>query len=87
MDEEYAKLIAGRFGPRLRELRAKAGLSQAALAERCGVRQASVAEYERGTSLPTWPNVVRLALALGATPDSFTAAPAKNPEQDNRNSD
>lgn len=82
MDERYVETVIARFGPRLKELRTGAGLTQAALAERCGVRQASVAEYERGTSAPTWPNVVRLALALGTTPDAFTVA-----EKKNRNSD
>lgn len=84
MDNDYVLAVSARFGPRLKELRGKARLSQAALAERCGVRQASVAEYERGTSVPTWPNVVRLALALGVTPDAFTAAVA---QKENRNSD
>ena len=84
MDAEYVSLVVSRFGPRLKELRGKAGLSQAALGERCGVRQASVAEYERGTSSPTWPAVVKLAHALGVTPDAFIAAASA---KENRNSD
>ncbi|CAN0292558.1 unnamed protein product [Phaeothamnion confervicola] len=84
MDLEYAEQVAERFGARLRELRSKAGITQAALGKKCGVRQASIAEYERGRSSPSWPYVVRLAFALGVTPDAFTAIPG---EKENRNFD
>lgn len=76
MDEDIAAAVAARFGPRLRELRARAGLTQVELATRAGLRQASVADYETGKTSATWPNVVRLAHCLGVTPDAFTAAPA-----------
>lgn len=87
MDEQYAILVASRFGPRLRELRTKAGISQAELGRRSGIRQASIAEYERAVSAPTWPYVVRLALALGATPDAFTIAATEQTSASDRNSD
>ncbi|WP_439624043.1 helix-turn-helix domain-containing protein [Gemmata sp.] len=80
MDQEYATKIAERFGPRLKELRAAAGLTQAGLAEIAGLRQASIADYERGKTSAGWPQVVRLAHALGVTPDTFLreATPDKN---------
>ena len=86
MESELIEATIGRFGSRLRELRNKAALSQAALAQRCGVRQASIAEYETGVYAPAWPAVVRLAHALGVTPDAFLVAPENIPKK-NRNTD
>jgi transcriptional regulator with XRE-family HTH domain len=61
-----ADRIAAGFGRRLAALREQAGaISQKELAARSGVPQPRIAEYELGKRLPTWPNVVRLALALG----------------------
>jgi transcriptional regulator with XRE-family HTH domain len=51
---------------RLRELREAAGLSQTALAERAGVRQATVSDLERGKSKGVeFATLEALADALG----------------------
>ena len=81
MDEEYAARVANRFGPRLRELRTAAGLSQKGLAEIAGIRQASIAAYELCQTSAGWPQVIRLAHALGVTPDTFTREPAGEKNQ------
>lgn len=69
-----AEKQAARFSQRLRELREYKGLTQAALASRSGLRQASIADYERGRSEPTWSSVLALADALGISPDDFATA-------------
>jgi transcriptional regulator with XRE-family HTH domain len=61
------------FGQRLRELREAAGLTQQQLGDAAGMAYQTVAKYERGASIPTWPVVVRLADALGVDTDEFRA--------------
>lgn len=77
----------GWFAPRLRELRAKAGLTQAELARRAGVSQPRVAEYEGGRYAPTWEAVVRLALALEVSADAFLREPEETPPKKIRDPD
>lgn len=84
METDYSASVAIRFGPRLRELRSQSGLTQAELATKAGIRQASITDYERGKTDATWTMVVRLAHALGVTPDAFlreaeTAKENRNP--------
>ncbi|MBO7206404.1 MAG: helix-turn-helix transcriptional regulator [Kiritimatiellae bacterium] len=55
---------AGRFAARLRELREKAGLSQAELAEKTGAKQRSVSNWETGTAQPSFNQLPLLADAL-----------------------
>lgn len=55
---------AGRFAARLRELREKAGLSQAELAEKAGTKQRSVSNWETGTAQPSFNQLPLLADAL-----------------------
>ncbi len=50
----------------LREARAHAGLSQAALAERAGTSQSAIARYETGAAQPSLPTLERLLAACGA---------------------
>ena len=59
------------FGSRLRQLREAAGLTQEQLGERAGMQYQSIAKYERGAVEPTWPNVVKLAEALGVDVGAF----------------
>ncbi|WP_086754418.1 helix-turn-helix domain-containing protein, partial [Streptomyces scabiei] len=42
------------------------GLSQAELAERCGMKQPQISRFEAGGTVPTLPMLRRLARALGA---------------------
>jgi len=50
----------------LREVRRRAGLSQAALATRSGTSQATVSAYERGRKQPSVETFSRLLAAAGA---------------------
>ena len=71
------------FGRVLREVRLKRGLSQQALAERCGSNIPYISELERGLKAPTLTMILRLAGGLEckvrdlmrvfdtAPPDSF----------------
>jgi transcriptional regulator with XRE-family HTH domain len=52
------------FGRVLREVRLKRGLSQHALAERCGSNIPYISELERGLKVPTLTMILRLAVAL-----------------------
>ncbi len=62
--------IQRQFGARVRELRARAGLTQAELAERCGqgVEMQRIGEIERGEQNCTLKTVQRLAKGLGCEP-------------------
>jgi DNA-binding XRE family transcriptional regulator len=64
-----------KFGLRLKELREAAGLSQAELANRAGMKQSSVSAYEQGSREPGWGKVVALAAALGVHADAFELEP------------
>jgi transcriptional regulator with XRE-family HTH domain len=60
------------FAERLRTLRDKAGLSEAKLAEKCGVSFAAIHDYGLGRRKPSFSAVVRLAQALGVTCEAFS---------------
>lgn len=53
------------FGDRMRELREAAGLTQAALAEKLGVPQSAISQWEGGRHAPPVTSVPDLAKALG----------------------
>jgi transcriptional regulator with XRE-family HTH domain len=71
---------ASNFGPRLKELREQAGLTQPQLAERAGLAKAGIANLEQGRTSPAWATVIALCKALAVTPDAFTQAPASRAE-------
>src|SRR5438309_671419 len=71
---------AERFGPRLRELREEAGLTQQQLAEKAGLSQRAVSHWEQGLREPAWSNEVALARALGVNLDAFLVEPAARPQ-------
>ncbi len=48
------------------ELREKHGLTQAQLAERCGIDQGDISRIERGATSPTARTLQRIAEALDA---------------------
>ena len=52
-------------GQLLREARLRAGLTQAALAERAGTLQSAVARWERGEVAPSFETLRRLVRACG----------------------
>ncbi|MGW2472828.1 helix-turn-helix domain-containing protein [Streptomyces sp. NPDC001665] len=58
--------LAYGLGRLVHERRTELGLSQAELAERCGMKQPQVSRFEAGGTIPTLPLLRRLADALGA---------------------
>ncbi len=56
------------IGPRLKDLRLRAGLTQEELAKEAGVTQTTVARIERDAVQPEVTTIRKLAQALGKTP-------------------
>jgi transcriptional regulator with XRE-family HTH domain len=63
-------------GARLRELRTRAGYTQAELAEAVDVYQYEVSNYERDKTEPTFSVLVRLAEVLSVSLDEFVSPPS-----------
>lgn len=63
------------LGPRLRQARIDAGLTQAELAERAGVADATLSRIERGRLVPSITLTTRIATALGVTVDALVSGP------------
>jgi transcriptional regulator with XRE-family HTH domain len=63
--------VTRRFARRLRQSRAAAGLTQAALAERAQLAQPYLSQLERGIREPSIVTVVHLAKALGVKPGTL----------------
>lgn len=59
------------LGDRLARIRRDRGLSQADLAERLGVTQANVSDYERGRYVPNADTIIQLAQILGVSADQL----------------
>lgn len=57
------------IGERIKEARKKAGINQAGLAERVGVSQPTVANWESGIHDPRRVVIARIAEALGVSPE------------------
>jgi transcriptional regulator with XRE-family HTH domain len=63
------------FPMRLKQLRSRANLTQAALAARAGIGQRTISHLEQGQTEPVWSTVLALAKALGVTCDTLAAPP------------
>ena len=61
------------FGEAVRDRRLAAGLSQEALAERCGFDRKSISRVETGAFSPSLDRVFRLADALEVSVDELVA--------------
>lgn len=59
------------FAEKLQKLRAEAGLTQFALAEKAGVSLGAIRNYEQGLREPYWDVALRLARALGVQVETF----------------
>ena len=71
------------FAESLKSHRLAAGLSQAELAKKAGINQATVSRYEEGSREPSWGHVQRIAAALGLGCTEFSedvSLPAAEPE-------
>jgi transcriptional regulator with XRE-family HTH domain len=60
-----------RFSANLRRARQDAGISQEELAERCEIHRTEVSLLERGGREPRLGTMVKLATALGTTPEQL----------------
>jgi transcriptional regulator with XRE-family HTH domain len=60
-----------RFSVNLRRARQDAGISQEELAERCEIHRTEVSLLERGGREPRLGTMVKLATALGTSPDEL----------------
>jgi transcriptional regulator with XRE-family HTH domain len=77
------------FQEKLCVLRARAGLTQEALAERLGVSRQAVAKWEKGLSVPDPEKLLKLCAIfgvcadylLGATPNKQISLPLLNDEE------
>lgn len=63
--------MASNFGKRLQELRKAAGLTQKELAEKAGLSQNGISNWETGDRDPVWSIVQALAAALGVDCSEF----------------
>ena len=61
------------FGKRLKEIRKRHAVSQVDLAQRLGIHQSLISQYERGYLRLHGALLVRLAQALQTTPDEILA--------------
>lgn len=62
------------LGLRVRELRLRQGLTMAQLAERIGVTQPAISQWESGRERPGRESLMKLAEALGTSADQLLAA-------------
>ncbi len=78
--------IAMPFSDRLRALRTERGFSQEKLARAADVSTGTVARLEHAGLDPSWSTVVKLAQALGVSPNDFLdeEVPAGEPATANK---
>jgi len=69
-----------RFSANLRRARKAAGISQEELAERCEIHRTEVSLLERGGREPRLGTMVKLATALGTTPEALCSGITWNPQ-------
>lgn len=67
--------LAQTIGERLKELRARAGLSLERLSRQAGVSRAMLGQIERGRSIPTITVLMRIAAAFQLPVSAFLAPP------------
>ena len=67
--------LAAAVGRRIRRARQRAGVSQAALAERIGCARPTVCRWERGRRLPVLGALVRVAATLNVAPAALLPEP------------
>ena len=56
--------IDATMGERIRYYRQVAGLTQKALAEKCGITESAIRNYELGNRMPDWDTTAEIAFAL-----------------------
>ena len=68
MELDYSQI-----GKRIAQRRKEMGLKQVEVCERAGINDKYLSCIERATSIPSLEVVMKLALALDTTPDTFLA--------------
>ena len=68
------------IGTQIEARRERAGLTQQALAQLIGVTQGTVAKYEAGTRMPSWPVLRRLGSAFKCDPIDLQKRTRKSKE-------
>ena len=63
------------FGETLKHYRETKGLTQQQLADLAEMNKFGLAKLEQGVTEPYWPTVLKLAGALGITPNDFMHTP------------
>jgi transcriptional regulator with XRE-family HTH domain len=86
-DVSSAPGINDRIAARVRELRARGGLSLEALAEASGVSRSMISLVERGESSPTAVVLEKLAMGLGVSLATLFETPAARPHPVSRRAD
>jgi len=72
------------FGRALQDARKKAGLQQADVAAKVGLKSSALSRYERGDSLPSVVMAGKLALAVGVSLDVLLGGAASDNVELNR---
>lgn len=62
-------VISGTFGDRLKWIRENRNLTQSELAEKSGFHPAAISHFETGNRLPSYENLIKLAVVLGTSTD------------------
>lgn len=65
------KFDCDKFAAKVRAKRAELDITQAELAERCGVNLTTICAYENGAAIPKADNVLLLCEALGFEPNDL----------------
>lgn len=68
---EWDKIDKEKFGQTLKNTRLRRNLTQAKLAERIGVKNTTISNYELGVSLPDYKTFMKLARTLNVDPGIF----------------
>jgi transcriptional regulator with XRE-family HTH domain len=72
------------FGKLLKSMRMDRGLTQAKLAEMCGVTQSTIGVWENGVNVPSVENLYALTKALNLQPGILRAAVNGEPPRASR---
>jgi transcriptional regulator with XRE-family HTH domain len=59
------------YGDLLKKLKDQRSLSEDELAERSGVKRATLHQYLLGLRMPTFANAIKISLGLGVSLDTF----------------
>lgn len=63
--------IKSEFGLRMRKIMSRRGITQEELSKKTGITQAMLSRYICGESAPTFPNVDRIAKAIGCSTEEL----------------